>query len=230
MKKRIGLPLVALLLMTTGVSSGETVDLVLNGLDSGWSLVVPDPTHTDIKIDAITNSYVRIEIIKVFYDGPENGQFPANLVEFVQRLDDDNTVGTIQINDEIIINDTGWDWTDYHWEVIGDAAAFDRQATEASGFSVEPFEASDSSWGDPPAGWSSDHAATFDVDGGVVYNGQTFFPGFSSGKLYIDTDFSGDDVHFTLKQNPTPEPSTMAMLVGVAVLLPRWWRRRRSLR
>ena len=213
--------------MAYGVSSGESVDLTLNGLDSGWSLVISDPTHTDVKVDRITSSYVRIELIKVFDAGPESGQFPANLVEFVQRLPDASTVPTIQINDEIVINNTGWDWTDYHWEVIGDAAAFDREATETSGFSVDPFVLDGSSWGNPPTGWSSDHAATLDVDGGTVYDGRTFFPGFSGGNLYIDTDLSGDDVRFTFKQNPTPEPSTMVMLAGGAALLPAWWRRRR---
>ena len=63
--------------------------------------------------------------------------------------------------------------------------------------------------------------------GGTVYDGRTFFPGFSGGNLYIDTDLSGDDVRFTFKQNPTPEPSTMVMLAGGAALLPAWWRRRR---
>ncbi len=226
MQARVGSFLFLVLLVSSGVSSADViVDLTKDGVDSGWSAILADDMHNGVVVDSITCSYARIEIAKTFCLGPESGEFPANLIGFRQRLDDASTVGTIQITSEAISNETGWDWTDYHWEIVGDNAAFNRTASENSGFSFEPF--TNSVWGPSPAGWSSDHSISLDLDGDTVQDGETFFPGSWQGKLYIDVDLSGEEpVNFLLKQYPTPEPGTMALLgAGLLVLLARPRRR-----
>jgi hypothetical protein len=227
MNVRVGSFLFLVLLVGSGIASaGVIVDLTKDGEDSGWSAVLVDDMHNGVVVDSISPCGVRIEIAKTFSLGPDDGKFPPNLIEFYQRLDDASTVLTIQITSEAVTNDTGADWTDYHWEIVGEGAAFDRAASESSGFSFEPF--TDSVWGPAPDGWSSDHAISLDVSGGSVADGETFFPGSTQGKLYVDVDLSGEEpVSFLLKQYPTPEPGTMALLgAGVLVLLARPRRRR----
>jgi hypothetical protein len=230
MKVRVGSFLFLLLFAGIGVASAEViVDLRTEDEDSGWSAILADDVYSGVVVDAITDSYVRIEIAKTFFQGPEGGQFPANLIEFRQTADDIDPLPVIQITSEAITNDTGWDWTDYHWEIIGDDAAFDRTATENSGFSIDPFTRG--LWGAAPAGWSPDHSASLDVDGGTVRDGETFFPGSGQGRLYIDVDVTGQQpVSFVLRQYPTPEPGTMAVLAGGALILLVRPRRRKKVR
>lgn len=199
--------------------------LVLGGLDSGWDAILADNANSGVIVDAVGADYVLIEITKIFHDAPSGGVFTPNLIGFRQRLDDANTVATIRIADEFILNQTSAEWTDYHWEIIGAAAAFDKVATDAGGFSTAPFTVK--SWGPPQTGWDANHPATLDVSGGVVSSPGVYLPGSSGGSLHIDVDLSPAKSDFTLKQVPTPEPSTLALLVlgGLLALA----RRRRQL-
>jgi len=220
MRLRVGSFLVLALLFSSAPAPAEfIVDLTDGVNDSGWSAVLADGIHNGIVVDKISADYVRIEISKTLLLGPEGGVFPANFIEFRQRLDNAHTLPTIQITSEAVTNDTGWDWTDYHWEIIGDDAAFDKAATDASGFSIAPFLNID--WGPTPDGWSADYARILDVDGGDgVPHGDTFYPGSLEGRLYVDVNLWGDpNASFTLKQNPTPEPCAMSLLAGGASVL-----------
>lgn len=199
---------VALLSITPITSADLFVPLVDGPDDSGWRAVLPDDTNVGIVVDRVTCSYVRIEIAKNFNGPPENGDFPRIIILFEQTGDDANTVGTIQITDELITNNTGSKWTDYHWQING-PAAFDKTATEDSGFSINPF--TNKSW-TAKSGWGSDYALALDVDGGEVPNGGTFAPGISAGKLYIDVALDENDSDFCFVQYPTPEPGTMVLL------------------
>lgn len=218
--------LISLLLMLAPVASADViVDLIhpTDG-DSGWSVVLADNVNSGVVVDRVTASYVRIEIAKTFTQPPQGGAFASNIIGFRQRLADDLTAPTIQITDEVIHNQTGADWTDYHWEIVGSAAAFDKAATDASSFSISPFTLA--TWGAAQTGWDSGHPATLDVDGGVVPHGGTFTPGLASGKLYIDVDLTVGNSDFDLKQTPTPEPGAMLLIgLGGAVTILR--RRRR---
>ncbi len=196
----------------------------LSGNDSGWDVILTDDIHTDVYTDLVSGSlaYVRIEIAKDFYLPPENGVFASNIIQFRQRLDDAHTVPVIQITSEAVTNNTGSDWTDYHFAVIGNEAAFNKTTTDNSGFSIEPFTVKE--WGATPAGWASNYAHTLDLSGGVVPAGDMFFPGSTLGRLYIDTDLSGaSPVEFTFTQTPTPEPATLGLLAigGATVVLRR---------
>ena len=195
-----------------------------SGRDSGWDAILADAIHTDVYVDSVSGSlaYVRIEIAKDFYLPPENDLFASNIIQFHQRLDDAHTVAVIQITSEAVTNNTGCDWTDYHFAVTGDAAAFNKTTTDGSRFSTEPFTVK--TWGAAPTGWASNYAGTLDLSGGVVPDGDTFYPGSALGRLYIDADLSGDlAVNFTLTQTPTPEPATLGLLAmgGAAVVLRR---------
>lgn len=198
--------------------------LVLGGLDSGWDAILADDTNSGVVVDAVGDDFVSIEITKIFHDAPSGGVFTPNVIWFVQRLDDANTVATIRIADEFILNQTAAQWTDYHWEIVGAAAAFDMIATDAGGFSISPFTVK--SWGPAQTGWDANHPATLDVSGGVVPSPGVYLPGSSGGSLHIDVDLSLAKSDFTLKQVPTPEPGMLALLVvGGSLALAR--RRRR---
>jgi len=133
----------------------------------------------------------------------------------------------VVISDEIITNNTGSDWLDYHWSIEG-PAAFEISTTLASGFDVSPFTNID--WA-PKSGWTSDYASALNLDGGVVPAGGTFHPGVDTGYLVIKADLSGSDASFTLRQTPTPEPATMLLLAaGLPMLARRRQRRRHAAR
>ncbi len=210
--------LATLLLLAPFASADVIVDLIDGNTDSGWSIIMPDDTANGIVVDAVTDSYVRIEIAKIFTEPLKDGEFTPRTYTFYQRLIDGTTVPTIQITDENIRNLTGSDWTDYHWEIIGRSAAFDRDATDGSGFSTSPLVVK--TWGPAQVGWNADHPATLDVEGGVVPNGGVYSPGLDAGKLYIDVDLDQDDSTFMLKQVPTPEPGALILLLlgsGIAL-------------
>jgi len=218
-------------LVLAALASSAQADVIIDladpftGADSGWSVILADPTHTGVVVDRVTDSYVRIEISKQFVEPPVEGEFAPILIGFHQRLDDANTASVIQITDEVIRNNTGADWTDFHWHVVGAEAAFNRYYTDNSGFSVDPF--THEFWGSQPAGWDANHAASLGVDEGVVPDGGMFTPGLASGRLYIDTDLSAGCSDFVLKEVPTPEPGSLAVVLsGAAFVL---IRRRRQL-
>ena len=192
--------------------------------DSGWQAEITDNANVGILIDAEYEQFVLIEIVKVFPTPPTGGQFAPISIDFTQIAPDANTVALIALNDEIITNNTGADWLDYHWNIEGDAA-FEISSTLNSGFNVSPFTNID--W-TPKAGWGADYASELNLSGGIVPNGGTFTPGLDGGALVIKADFSGEDAaSFTLNQNPTPEPATMILAAaGIPLLLKRRRRRR----
>jgi len=213
----------------TSVSFGDVVvPLTLGAKDSGWDAIVADNICNAVAVDMIGSNYVLIQITKIFTDPPSAGQYTPNLIRFHQRLGDRNTVGSIRIADESIFNYTGSDWTDYHWEIDGSAAAFNIAATDNSGFSVSPF--TNETWGPPPTGWDANHASALNVCDGVVSNLSWFYPGSRSGTLHIDVDLGRQNSDFTLQQMPTPEPCSMVVLGcgGMLMFLRRtrtYWRR-----
>jgi len=178
---------------------------------SGWEAALPDNVDAGILVDAENGKFVLIEIIKTFTAPPEGGVFPGISIDFTQVSSDADTVALIVLNDEIITNNTGFDWTDYHWRLEG-PAAFNINATVSSGFDISPFANTD--W-TPKAGWSANYASALNVDGGTMAGGSTYLPGVDAGVLVIEVDLSEPDAAgFTLTQTPTPEPATMVLLAA----------------
>jgi len=206
MKIRVAL---VVLFLSAGVSMADVMTLPLI-LDSGWDATINDTENVGIVVDAVSTveDYVVIEIIKTFRD------FTPIVIDFQARA---NAVGTIRISDETIVNLTGVDWTDYHWEIVdvqGGTATF----ADPGDFSVAPFETKNLT------------LSTLDAFGGgtVPGNGAVFAPGLNSGPLDIVTDPAGaGPVSFKLVQYPTPEPATMTVLaLGGLIALRR--RRRKA--
>ena len=221
-------PILAIALVSTltpFASASVFVDLTDGTCDSGWRAVLPDGVNVGIVVDKVTDSYVRIEITKNFTQPPVDGYFLPISILFEQMACAGATVPTIQITDETITNNTGADWTDYHWQINGCLAAFDIRATEGSGFSVDPF--TEMTW-TPKCGWGSDYASALDLAGGLVAPGETFAPGVDSGKLYVDVQLDDCKADFCLIQYPTPEPGTIFLLAAGGLFALLRHRRERS--
>jgi hypothetical protein len=216
----------AIALGTTSVASAGLFPLTLGGDDSGWAVLAPDDgTVAGIVVDLVTPTAVYIEIDKDFlFPMDVNGNFPAINLIFQQTADDANTVPNIVITDESVSNQTGQDWTDFHWALVdGGSVWFDKAASTP--FNVSPF--TNSTYIDLFGFNDGNSYNNLNVDGGVVPAGTSFFPGLggSDGELVITFDLASSNDSFNLKEFPTPEPAVLAMLAfgGVAVL-----RRRRS--
>lgn len=199
--------------------------------DSGWQAIWDSSLDSlvDVTVGKVTADAVYIEKSAEFTGAPGPGGFPSIAIVFRQIAAD--AVHQIVINDEIIANSTGVDWTDFHMEVLNDGdAVFNPTLTDASGFgggfSTAPFN--QQMFGDGNTSFWVDGFGLGEGGGdAIVAAGDVWFPGKGPGELYIDitphpsTPFT----LFTLKETPTPEPATcLLMLVGAAILA----RRRRA--
>ncbi len=203
-----------------GVRTARAGTIVLG--DSGWEAVFDDSLdpYVDIIVDLVTDDAVFIEKSAEFIQPPGPAGFPPIPIVFRQIAYP--AVSQIVINDEIIINSTGVDWTDFHIVLLdGGDAAFNPDLTNASGgglgFSTSPFDNQ----------MFSDDNSMFWVDGfglgpggsdAVVPAGGVWFPGLI-GELYIDVVPSPQAPFtvFTLKEMPTPEPTTLLLLLAVVL-------------
>ena len=193
--------------------------------DSGWEAIWDSSLDSlvDITVDNVTADAVYIEKSAEFTGAPGPGGFPSIAIVFRQIAAD--AVRQVVINDEIITNSTGVDWTDFHIEVLNDGdAAFNPALTDASGFgggfSTSPFDHQMFGDGDTSF-WVDGFGLGAGGGDAIVEAGDVWFPGIGPGELYIDvtTQPSAPFTLFALKETPTPEPATcLLMLVGAAIL------------
>jgi hypothetical protein len=198
-----------------------TIQLIdpVTGLDSGWQASFPDSQDIDIVVDLVTPDAVFIQKFVDYEDtvGP-GGLIPGVTIDFTQTLSDADTVPSIIILDEALTNLTGTDWDGFNILLANrDDVWFNVDLS--SGFDTSPF--ANQVFTDFVDG-NENRAQTLRMDGGIVPNLGTFFPGAGSGELWINVDLSGSDVtSFILKQVPVPEPAGIALLTMGIVLVGR---------
>lgn len=190
-------------------------------IGGGWQAVWDDSLYStvDINPSGVVGDAVFIQKSAEFTQGPVGGIFPSIPILFQQTAYPAAT--SIVIDDEIIKNSTGADWTDFHFDILnGSDAVFDEAATAASGgplpigFYIAPFT---------EAAFTPD-LMRLDIWGGVLGDGETWFPGNGAldGQLWIDVVPKQNEPYtvFTLKETPTPEPATLSLLVlgGLALI------------
>lgn len=185
-------------------------------LGGGWQAEVLNGATASFVVDPPPPNAIAFEISKDFTQGPGvGGVFPSILIQFTQIDTDANTVSRMVITQEAITNLTGSAWTDFHWEVLDMGQVWFNPTL--TNFNTAPFNNQFfSDYLDSPTNLKP---TGFNVDGGVVPDsGFTWFP---SGDLVIDIDLSSPGpVTFNLKEFPTPEPSSIALLAmgAIAVL------------
>jgi hypothetical protein len=167
----------------------------------GWCASISVPGAVDIFVDAVSleADAALVEIFKDF-TGPAGvgGLFPAILMDFIQVCPDDETVSTIFIADESITNQTGSDWTDFHF-ILFDSGETWFDINGSQDFSIAPFATREYS-----NFLDANRAKELTVRDGVIPAGSSFFPGIGAGELKIDIDLSSDDpVSWTYKERPS---------------------------
>jgi hypothetical protein len=205
-----GVILVAVLTMGASGALAGTKLLGTSGWQAVWDASL-DP-YVDIAVDMVTADAVYIEKSAQFTQPFGPGGFPAIAISFQQVAWP--AVKQVVILDEIVVNQTGSPWTDFHFALLdGDEALFNVDKTLASKFSTDPFV---------DQVFAADKTG-LDVFGGVLADGATWFPGMV-GELYIDVK-PVEQAPYTawlLKEIPTPEPTSLLLLgLGAALLTAR---------
>ena len=215
------LPTAILILVLFGACLPAGAANIVVDIGGGWQASWDGDLYptVDIISDGVVGDWLFIEKSAEFTQGPQSGIFPSIAIVF-QQIDPNSTVTNIVINDEIVTNSTGVEWTDFHFDLLdGLDAQFNPAASAVSGgplpigFSIAPFTEAE----------FSPNLKRLDIWGGVVADGQAWFPGDgpSDGQLWIDVVSDPNDLTlFILKETPTPEPATMCLLVigGLAML------------
>ena len=214
---RLPASLCVLLCLCTAASA-TTVNLVTpSGVDTGWSATFDD-TRTDVIVDSVTSTSMRIEIFKNI-DSP-----PFNMILFTPRLP--SALALIRISDESISNNTGLDWSSYQWQINGGGTiGFDSVTTVSNGFSIDPF--TQMQWLDPIG---AQYYQGLLVSGGGVADGDSYTPGLYGGSLDINTavGLGSSPSSFSLLQAPVPEPNTILLLTTAVAAIGRYVSLRRK--
>ena len=191
-------------------SQAGFIDLGNSGWRASWDDQLDPVAQIVLSATGVdpTNNRVLIEKTAQFTEPPVGGVFPSIDILFEQIAPE--AVRYIVIEDEIITNQTGEDWTDFHMEILDNpGVVFDPALTLASngpapiGFTINPFSQA-----------SFDNGNTLlNIWDGVVLDTFNWFPGggISNGELYIDANPTGS-TSFILRETPTPEPGTLAMM------------------
>ncbi len=208
------------LLLATMCGTGSAAIMNLGG---GWQASWDSSLDPYVAVNGlgvfvlpeVGDEVLVIEKIAEFTQPPNplTGLFNTIPIVFTQTAPD--AVKYIAIDNEVITNSTGADWTDFHMLVQdGPDSIFRPDLTAASG-------------GPGPIGWdiSPFTQATFsgdnkqlDIFGGTVPDGTVWNPA-GGGLLYIGVNPTGSTT-FVLKETPTPEPAMMTLLGlgGLALL------------
>lgn len=189
---------VALLAMVAGVgllaAGAQAGSLVLG--NSGWtaSWDASLDSRLGLNVEAETANSVFVEKFATFTD--------ANAMDITfTRTAGVSALPFIVINDEMVVNQTGQDWTSFRFTLAPSSGglAFDAGQTAisppGSGFSIDPFSASAYSAGN----------TVLDVSGGTVsavLGSNVWMPGVRSGGLAINSGGANGPASFVLSEQP----------------------------
>ncbi len=191
--------------------------------DSGWAMIINPDVQAVGKVSipyvfGVVNDSVVIEIDKTFGRWPDEfGIFDPIVVEF-EKINE-NAVSNIVIRDEYIVNNTGYQWHDFHMFLAVSEkreAGFNPQSMPHGG-QLEKVYYSNYGLGynELPTQLNFENTegdgVNFEPSGLDVFR-----PGYVSGNISIVTnpDMQVGE-RFLLKEIPTlvPEPATIALLV-----------------
>jgi len=182
-------------------------------IGGGWRAEWDDSLDPFVSVvsNGVLNDAVFIQKAAQFTQGQEGGFFPSIPIVFRQMSDE--AVRYIVIDDEIIINSTGEDWGGFAMQIVGNSALFDPVRTANSGgggpigFTISPFTTAN----------FSDDLQTLTIGGGVVSDGDIWFPGDGAddGQLWIDAGpgKGGTRTFFVFKETPLPGPGALGLIV-----------------
>jgi hypothetical protein len=209
----------------SGIAVAATLAAAMNcragivALGGGWQAEWHDSLDGLVSVTPLNVTADTITISKsaVFQQGPVNGIFPS--IPIVFRQIGESTISNIVIDSELISNNTGTGWSDFHFDLLAGGVTFNPTATAnsgPSGFVVSPFT---------NAAFTPDNTR-LDLDGGFVASGGLWTPGAGAngGALWINvvSGAPGQFKFFTLKETPTPGPSALAVIaLGVVMYTPR---------
>ena len=186
-------------------TTSQAVTVALTGTDAGGNTINSGwvATYADAYLNAgwdvsLAFRGLSADGSQYFFEKDATFRAPAgdgvNGLEILFQKVDPNAKQLV-INDEILQNQTGVDWTAFQWKLVsGGTAAFTFAATNgpASGFGISPFTTMS----------FADANQTLNFSGGVVGNGQTWMPGANS--LTGIAIVSGSASSFALKEIPMP--------------------------
>jgi hypothetical protein len=179
-------------------------------LGCGWQVTIFDSDVADVVTDFCDPDILVVEKAAEFIEiDPDTMQpAPINLL-FTQILPDAQTAPRIIITTEIILNNTGQDWTSFRNLLLDSGQVMFNQPLSAS-FSISPFTTRTYNGGSTEVTFA----------GGVVPDGSVWTPGLASGGLVIDVELGRTTpVSFTLKELPIPEPSSGLLVLAGALVL-----------
>jgi len=196
--------------------------------DSGWSATWSPAfedgsgTHVTLSVLAETADTVVLQKVAVFADGADQfGLITPIEINFDQISA--NAVPNIVITSENVTNATGVDWNAFRF-IIEDGttgtsadAHFDVASTflGSEPFNITPFTQYTTSG-------ITAQVQTIEVSGGVLANGQIWWPGVGNGNgaLYIAAAPSEQgSQHFVFKEQPLPIPLPAAAWTGLVGLI-----------
>ena len=207
---------------------GQSAPAATVDIGGGWSATWDASFDAEMLVDVIglsvsqdgTTVFIRKEA-EFRQPPPPFGVFPSIPIVFRQTAIDAAT--SIVIEEEIIMNETGVDWSGFVMTLLDEGDAnFNPAATDGSGFTFGPFTVRSFTEGDMKLNLSQ----------GTVSDGTTWTPGGGSntGQIWIDAfPNNANFTQFVLKETPLPEPPSLALLVMMGPLIALVQRRRRAI-
>lgn len=224
LSKKVSVAVVAAVAGLFAVQSANAGSVVLG--NSGWVASWSDALDGNVAINYDFESRDAVYVEKfINFDG-QSDLLAGNVdpVAIVFQKVSTNATPYIVMNDEILINNTGMDWTGFEFTLLpsNGAVVFDQGRTDiappGNGFSIDPFTTHA----------YNANSTILTVGGGVVgtqAGSNIWFPGTESGGLAIQTNALGTQLGaFTLKEMPIGIPlptaawSGLSGLVGLALL------------